>query len=152
MLQGKQYCMTPSKHSSGKRRSGVISILIRLIGAGCLWCALKALTEDLFKKSCLRGESMCTLINKTSYSCWRMGNSFMQSLTLKHLLVVDVVRTFRKKIVFFRHFSHANLKFRRYRTTATTTMELLHQVTLYLCIFERKTIALVVEISTSYRV
>ena len=104
MLQGKQYCMTPSKHSSGKRRSGVISILIRLIGAGCLWCALKALTEDLFKKSCLRGESMCTLINKTSYSCWRMGNSFMQSLTLKHLLVVDVVRTFRKKIVFLDFF------------------------------------------------
>ena len=74
--------MTPSKQSSPKRSSGVMSTLTRRIGTGSLWCALNARTKNIFEKLDLRRKSMCTSINKAGYGHLRMGNSNMQSLIL----------------------------------------------------------------------
>ena len=63
-----------------------------------------------------------------------MGNSFMQSLTLKHFLAVNILS------VFCRPFSHANLNDPGSRATTTTRMELFDQVTLCVGILETKTI------------
>ena len=63
-LQGKQYCLAPSKQRSAMRCSDVISTLISRIDAGCLWCALKALNKNIFEKPKLRGKSVCKLISK----------------------------------------------------------------------------------------
>ena len=77
--------MAPSKQISAKRSSGVISALFRRINTGCLGCTLKASTKNIFEKLGLRGKSIYTLINNSGYERRRTGNSFMQSLTLKHL-------------------------------------------------------------------
>ena len=76
MLQGKQYCITPSKQSPGKRRSCIVSTLISRIDNGCLWHALRVLTRNIFNEPNLRGNSMSALINKAGYGCWRKKNSF----------------------------------------------------------------------------
>ena len=96
-------CKTPPKQSSAKlsqRRYLCInrlSKLIRHIDTGCLWCVLvaywyylplKTWPKNIFEKLDLRGKSVCKIINKAGYGRWRMGNSFMQSLTLKHFLAV----------------------------------------------------------------
>ena len=74
-----------------------------------------------------------------------MGNSLMQSLTLKNFWkLISSVNLFEED-VFFRPSTHANLKDPRSRGTATTKMELFDQVTLYLGTLERKTIVLVAE-------
>ena len=75
-----------------------------------------------------------------------MGNSFMQSLSLKHFLAVKILR------VFCRPFSHANLNDPGSKATATTKMELFHQVTLCVGISEMKTIVLVTKARASYGV
>ena len=75
-----------------------------------------------------------------------MGNSFMQSLALKHFLAVKILS------VFCRLFSHANLNDPGSRATATTKMELFDQVTLCLGILETKTIILVAETRALYGV
>ena len=54
--------------------------------------------------------------------------------------------------MFFIPFPHANLIVCGSWTTATIKMELFDQVTIYLCIFEKKTIVLVAEVSALYRV
>lgn len=72
-----------------KRRSNAILTLIRHIDSSCLWCAVKAVTKNIFEKPELREKSIWTLINKTDYIHWRMGNSFIKNLTLKHLLAVN---------------------------------------------------------------
>ena len=56
-----------------------------------------------------------------------MGNNFMQSLALKHFLVVKILS------VFCIPFSHADLNDPGSRATATTKMELFDQVTL--CVY-----------------
>ena len=75
--------MTPSKQSSEKRCSGVVSTLTRRIGTCSLWCALNARTKNIIEKLDLRQKSMCTSINKAGYGHLRMGNSNMQSLILR---------------------------------------------------------------------
>ena len=77
--------------SPAKCHSGLISTLTRLIDTASLWCALKALTKNIFEKLDLRGKIICTLINKAGCGLSRMGNSFMQSLTLNHLLGVNIL-------------------------------------------------------------
>ena len=96
---------------------------------------------------------MCTLLNKAGYGRWRMGDSFMQSLTLKLISSVSLplFQGFEGD-VFFRPSPHANLKGHGPRTTATTKMQLFDQVTFCLGIFERKTVLLVVETKAFYRV
>ena len=74
--------MTPSKQSSAKRFSGVISTLIRRIDTGSLSCALNAQTKNIFKKLDVRRNSMCTSISKAGYRNLRMGNSNMQNFIL----------------------------------------------------------------------
>ena len=130
------------KQTSAKCRSGIISTLIKLpliIDIGCLWCALKPLTKNILGKpdDSRGGKRMCKLINKAGYRCWRIGNSVMQSLTLKHLLVLYTLASLPfsegfERDVFFRPFPHANLKDRVFRTTANTKMGLFDQVTLCL--------------------
>ena len=116
------------KQTSAKCRSGIISTLIKLpliIDIGCLWCALKPLTKNILGNpdDSRGGKRMCKLINKAGYRCWRIGNSVMQSLTLKHLLVLYTLASLPfsegfERDVFFRPFPHANLKDRVFRTIA----------------------------------
>ena len=56
-----------------------------LLALDILW---KLWLKGILEKANLRGKSVCTLINKVGKGRWRMGNSFMQSSTLKHLLVL----------------------------------------------------------------
>ena len=74
--------MTPSKKSSAKRCSGVISTLTRRISTGSFWCALNARTKNIFEKLDLKQKSMCTSLNKVGYGHLRRENSNMQSLIL----------------------------------------------------------------------
>ena len=138
--------MTPFKQSSAKRCSGVISTLTRLIDTGSLWCALNAWAENIFGKLDLRRKTMCYSINKAGHGRLRMGNSFMQSLSLKHFLAVKILS------VFCRPFSHANLNDPGSRATATTKMELFNQVTLCVGILETKTIVLIAKARALYGV
>ena len=100
----KQYCMTPSKQSSKKRHSGVLSILIRCIDTGCLWCALKALTKNIIeRKEYVHFNQQSRL---TSRIFWQLITSV--SLPLFEVFQGDV---------FFRPSAHANSKGRGSRTT-----------------------------------
>ena len=94
-------------------------------------------------------------MNKAGYGRLRMGKSFTQSLTLKYFwqLMSSVNLLLFKGIegdVFPRPSPHANLKGPRFRSTATTKMELFDKITLCLSTLERKTIVLVPEKRTLY--
>ena len=56
-----------------------------LLALDILW---KLWLKNILEKADLRGKSVCTLINKVGKGRWRMGNSFMQSSTLRHLLML----------------------------------------------------------------
>ena len=96
---------------------------------------------------------MRTFIYKAGYGRWRIGNTLMQSLTLKYLFSVSLPLFERfQGDAFVRPFLHANLKDRGFRITASTNMELFNQVILCLDILERKTIVLVAEARVLYGV
>ena len=56
-----------------------------LLALDILW---KLWLKNILEKANLREKSVCTLINKVGKGRWRIGNSFMQSSTLKHFLVL----------------------------------------------------------------
>ena len=140
--------MTPSKQSSAKRCSGVISTLTRRIGTSSLWCALNAGTKNIFEKPDLRGKSTCASINKAGYGHLKMGNSNMQSLILNK--PAAFWRIWRRSLL--QTFSpHAHLKGPESEATVTTKMEFFDQVISCLGILEMQTNALVAEARDLYR-
>ena len=85
-----------------------------------------------------------------------MGNSILRSLTLRDQLVnilnkPTVFERFEED-VFYRPSVNQDLKGRGSKTIATTKMEPFEQVTMCFGILERKTIAMVDEARSLYRV
>ena len=133
-----------------KLLSGLISTLIKFIDTDCLWCGLKALTKKIFEKPDFRGNSMCTLINKTGYELWRLGKIFMQSLTFKFFLSVFFLS---KSTIFWRIWNRCLFStFSSCKLDGATKIELFGQATVCLGILERKTIVLVAKVRALYRV
>ena len=88
----------------------------------------KALLSCYINKAFAK-KSIRTLISKAGYGRWRMGNSFMESLTLKHLLEVSIISKYIafeefEGDVFCRPSPQANLKGCGSRDNAVFKMEL----------------------------
>ena len=92
MLEGKQYCMTPSEQSSAKRHSGVILALIRRIDTSCFWCALKTFTNT-YSRNLTWKERACAHLSAKQFTDMVnvSTNNFLQSLTLNHLATVNIL-------------------------------------------------------------
>ena len=82
----KQYTMTPSKQSSAKRCSGVVSTLIWHINTGCLWWTLKTLTNTYSRNLAWEERGVNVYVHINQRRLWTLEND-------KHLLTVNILIT-----------------------------------------------------------